>query len=284
VAQTVRRTIIPNKGRRKNRSAAAASRSKARASKRLFGGHRPRTKPRKNAGSHLVGLKLNKGRKPARKGARIMPSKKKTGAKHHHAAGHKTRKNKGRKSRRSTGLMRSNMRRRKNAGHSASFGRSGMGSAAINGIFVIAGALGTKLITQMALQANNTGWVGYGVSALVGAVLWFATEKTLHNPAASAGVIAGTVVQIIIRLINDYTPFGQYVSQLGMGDYQAQAFLTPQVLVDPYNSAQIQFPAALRAMMAGPGPAPSTAAKMSASAGVSGFDPLYSGGRSELYG
>jgi hypothetical protein len=277
VAQTVRRTIIPNKGRRKNKRAAAASRSKARASKRLFGGHRPRTKPN---GSHLVGLKLNKGRKPARKGAKsTMPKKKKSGT-HHHAGHETTRKNKGRKGHRSTGLMRSNMGHRKNAGRSGSFA---MGTTVINGIFVIAGALGTKLITQMVLSANNTGWVGYGVSALVGAVLWFATEKTLHNPAASAGIIAGTVVQIIIRMINDYTPFGQYVSQLGMGDYQAQAFLTPQVLVDPYNSAQIQFPAALRAMMAPPA-APSTAAKMSAAAGVSGLDPLYSGGRSELYG
>lgn len=284
MAQTVRRTIIPNKGRRKNKSAAAGRRSKAKASKRLFGGHRPRTKPRKKNPSHLVGLKLNKGRKPARKGAKSnMPSKKKSGTrKHHHRAGGKTRKNKGRRSgHRSTGLMRSNLRRRKNAGRSGSFA---MGNTVINGIFVIAGALGTKLITQMVLQANNTGWIGYGVSALVGAVLWFATDKTLHNPAASAGIIAGTVVQIIIRLINDYTPFGQYVSQLGMGDYQAQAFLTPQVLVDPYNSATIQFPAALRAMMAPPAAAPSTAAKMSNAAGVSGFDPLYSGGRSELYG
>jgi hypothetical protein len=281
VAQTVRRTIIPNKGRRKNKSAAAARRSKAKAAKRLFGGHRPRTKPRKKNPSHLVGLKLNKGRKPARKGAKSnMPSKKKSGAKkHHHHAGTKTKSNKGRKHR-SGGLMRSNMKRRRNAGRSGSFA---MGNTVINGIFVIAGALGTKLITQMVLQANNTGWIGYGVSALVGAVLWFATDKTLHNPAASAGIIAGTVVQIIIRLINDYTPFGQYVSQLGMGDYQAQAFLTPQVLVDPYNSAQIQFPAALRAMMAPPA-APSTAANMSKAAGVSGFDPLYSGGRSELYG
>jgi hypothetical protein len=210
-----------------------------------------------------------------------MPSKRKSGT-HHHAGHKRTRKNKGkRKGHRSTGLMRSNMgrRRRRNVGHASS--RFAMGNTVINGIFVIAGALGTKLITQMVLQANNTGWIGYGVSALVGAVLWFATDKTLHNPAASAGIIAGTVVQIIIRLINDYTPFGQYVSQLGMGDYQAQAFLTPQVLVDPYNSAQIQFPAALRAMMA---PAPSTAANMSKSAGVSGFDPLYSGARSELYG
>lgn len=211
-----------------------------------------------------------------------MPKKKKSGT--HHHAGHKTRTNKGKGKRRSSGLMRSNMGRRRNAGRARAGGHFAMGSTVINGIFVIAGALGTKLITQMVLQANNTGWIGYGVSALVGAVLWFATDKTLHNAAASAGIIAGTVVQIIIRLINDYTPFGQYVAQLGMGDYQAQAFLTPQVLVDPYNSAQIQFPAALRAMMAGPPAAPSTAASMSKAAGVSGFDPLYGGGRSELYG
>lgn len=282
MAQTVRRTIIPNKGRaaRKSKRAAAARHSKKKAAKRsLFGGHRPRTKPN---GSHLVGLKLNKGRKPARKGAKsTMPSKKKKTGTHHHA-GHKTKKNKGR-GHRSSGLMRSNMKRprRRNAGHAAS--RFAMGNTVINGIFVIAGALGTKLITQMVLSANNTGWIGYGVSALVGAVLWFATDKTLHNPAASAGIIAGTVVQIIIRLINDYTPFGQYVSQLGMGDYQAQAFLTPQVLVDPYNSAQIQFPAALRALMA-PVAAPSPAAAMNHGAGMSGFDPLYGTGRSELYG
>lgn len=156
-------------------------------------------------------------------------------------------------------------------------GSFGMGDYVINALFVAAGGLGTKLITQMVLQDKNTGVMGYGVNALTGAALWFLTDRGLKNKAASMGVISGTILQIIIRLINDYTPFGQYVSQLGVGDYQAQAFLTPQVLVDPVNSAQIRFPPAL---MAAAYPPP--AQTMPAQAGVSGFDPLY-GSRSDLY-
>jgi hypothetical protein len=151
-------------------------------------------------------------------------------------------------------------------------GMSGISDLAINGLFVIAGALGTKLLSQMILGANNTGFIGYGVSLLAGGVMWFATDRLLHNSAASAGVISGTIVQIIIRLLNDYTPFGQYVANLGMGDYQAQAFLTPQILVDPYRNATIKFPPSL-----GGGAPP--AQSMPAAVGVAGFDALY-GGRS----
>lgn len=109
-------------------------------------------------------------------------------------------------------------------------------------LFTIVGAVGSKLGTQMLLGSNNVGLIGYAGNAAVGGVLWFITEKFIHNKAAANGMISGTAVQIVIRLINDYTPFGQYVSNLGMGDYQAQAFVTPQVLVDPYNSAQISIP------------------------------------------
>jgi hypothetical protein len=156
----------------------------------------------------------------------------------------------------------------------------GMSDLVINSMFVIAGALGSKLIAQMVLGANNTGVMGYGVSLLAGTALWFATDKVLKNKAASTGIISGTIVQLIIRLLNDYTPFGTYVAQLGMGDYQAQAFLTPQILVDPYKNATIKFPAAL---MPAPAPsAPPPSKSMPAAVGVSGFDPLY-GGKS-IYG
>jgi hypothetical protein len=101
--------------------------------------------------------------------------------------------------------------------------------------------------------------------------LWFLADKVLKNRAAANGILAGTAVQIVLRLINDYTPFGQYVANLGMGDYQAQAFVTPQVLEDPYNSARIRIPAAWQ-------PAPAVAA---APAGM-GATALY-GGRSDLY-
>jgi len=132
------------------------------------------------------------------------------------------------------------MRRyRRNPGE---FGTGGVGALVTNAVFVIIGALGSKLGAQAILGSNNVGVMGYAGNAAVGGVLWFITEKLMKNRAASAGVISGTVVQILLRVINDYTPFGSYVSQLGMGDYQMQSFVTPQVLVDPWNNAAIRIP------------------------------------------
>lgn len=239
---------------------------------------------RKNAGSHIVGYTLaNSGRKRSKKMASKANRKRKNAGKgsHSHHAGYKSRK-------RNTG--RANMRKntgrrpryRRNAG---TFSGSGIGNIVTNAVFVIAGALGSKLLTQMVLGANNVGLIGYAGNAIVGGLMWFVTEKVMHNKTASAGVIAGTAVQIILRLINDYTPFGQYVSQLGMGDYQAQSFVTPQVLVDPYNSAQIRIPGAWLPPPPPPPPAKSVSGA-SAAAGVapagSGVGDLY-GGRSSLY-
>jgi hypothetical protein len=111
-----------------------------------------------------------------------------------------------------------------------------------NAVFVLVGALGSKLGAQLILGQSNTGWFGYAGNAAVGIGLWFLTEHVMKNKEAASGVIAGTMVEIILRIINDMTPFGSYTAQLGMGDYQMQSFVTPQVLVDPYNSAQIAIP------------------------------------------
>lgn len=121
-------------------------------------------------------------------------------------------------------------------------GMGGLGPLVTNAAFVIVGALGSKLGAQMILGDKNTGVLGYAGNAGVGVALWFLTEKVMKNRAASSGVIAGTLVQIILRILNDYTPFGSYVAQLGMGDYQMQSFVTPQILVDPWHSAEIAVP------------------------------------------
>ena len=246
---------------------------------------RPSHRRRENAGSHIVGYTLaNSGRKRSKKkmaAKKNRPRKNAGKGSHSHHAGYKTRKRA--KSRR--GGMRQNTGRRpryrRNAG---TFSGSGIGSIVTNAVFVIAGALGSKLLTQMVLGANNVGLIGYAGNAIVGGLMWFVTEKVMHNKTASAGVIAGTAVQIILRLINDYTPFGQYVSQLGMGDYQAQSFVTPQVLVDPYNSAQIRIPGAW--LPPPPPPPTKSVSGASAAAGVApagaGMGDLY-GGRSSLY-
>jgi hypothetical protein len=218
---------------------------------------------------NMATTKVRRNRKNAGKGSSYRPRRKRRlTTKPNHARRNTMRRNPARRYRRNAGT----------------FSTSGIGSIVTNAVFVIAGALGSKLLTQMVLGANNVGLIGYAGNAVSGAVLWFVTEKIMHDKTASAGVIAGTAVQIILRLINDYTPFGQYVSALGMGDYQAQSFVTPQVLVDPYNSAQIRIPGAW--LPPPPPPAPKSVTGSSAAAGVSssaaGMGDLY-GGRSALY-
>jgi hypothetical protein len=167
------------------------------------------------------------------------------------------------------------MNRRRNPG--AGMGR--ISSIAINAVFVIVGAVGSKLLAQMVLGSNNTGVVGYAANAIAGGAMWFVAEKVMHNQDAANGIIAGTAVEIILRLINDYTPFGSYVSGLGMGDYQAQAWLTPQVLVNPYANAEIQWPQGLLSAVT---PPPSVTMPASAGIAPAGMGDLY-GGKSGLY-
>jgi hypothetical protein len=131
-----------------------------------------------------------------------------------------------------------------------------IGDYTMNAVFVLIGGLGSKLGTQAVLGSNNVGLVGYAANAAVGGVLWFITRMVLKNKNAEAGVISGTILQILLRVINDYTPFGSYVNQLGMGDYQMQSFVTPQILVDPWNSAQIQIPPGWAPALPPPAPAP----------------------------
>lgn len=151
-------------------------------------------------------------------------------------------------------------------------GGRGFGSTLTNAVFVIAGALFSKLGAQIALGTNNTGPIGYFANAVAGAVLWFGTSKLMKNQAASDGVIAGTVVQVLLRVLNDYTPFGAYVANLGLGDYQMQSYVTPQVLVDPVNSAEISQPN-------GWGPA----AMLAPPAAASGVGGLYGNWSNGLY-
>lgn len=263
MAQTTRERIIANPGRRKmtpkqirffgsarQRAALKATRKRAKSQPR----HRPAS--RKNKGE-IIGYtypthRANTGRKgkknmakatrkhknkPRRSTAGYRPKKRKnTGvARRHHGYGHR-------------GPAHRPKRRRSNPG----MGLGNITGLAMNAVFVIAGAVGSKLLAQMVLGANNTGVVGYAGNAVAGGVLWFLAEKVLKNRNAAHGVIAGTAVQIVLRLINDYTPFGQYIANLGMGDYQAQSFVTPQVLVDPWNSAEISIPPAYRALAAPP--------------------------------
>lgn len=228
----------------------------------------PGTRSSKRNPGDILGFTLGN---PGRKAAKVAAKKaKKYNRSHSKARGSKrTRPNPsgGHRHRAPKHVAR---RYKRNTGGSA----SGVAPLVTNAVFVILGALGSKLGAQALLGTKNTGLLGYGANAGVGAGLWFLTEKVMKNRAASSGVIAGTIVQILLRAINDYTPFGQYVASLGMGDYQMQSFVTPQVLVDPTNSAEVRIPDGWAPRMLPPAPMPVTA-------GMSGTS-IY--GASGIYG
>lgn len=160
-------------------------------------------------------------------------------------------------------------------------GMGGLGPLVTTSAFALVGAAASKILPQVLLGANNTGWMGYAANAGAGFLLWMLAEKVLRNRNAATGIAIGTAVQIMDRIINDMTPFGAYLSGAGFGDYQAQAFVTPQRLQDPYNRAEIQIPGAWRPA---PLPPPASPSRAAAAVGVSGYGggSLY-GGHSSLY-
>jgi hypothetical protein len=115
-------------------------------------------------------------------------------------------------------------------------------------VFLVAGGagfIGSKMLTQMVMQANNTGVAGYLGNAVATAALAAAAHmlRGFVGKGAAPAVLAGGVLQIIWRIATDNTQLGSVLSNAGMGDYQMQAFVTPQRLQDPLNSAAIEIPA-----------------------------------------
>lgn len=109
-------------------------------------------------------------------------------------------------------------------------------------LYMIGGGVGSKLGAQMVLGSNNTGVVGYAANLAVGAVLAYGAKSVMRNAKAARDIFKGAILQVVLRAITDYTPFGSYTSQLGMGDYMASNWVTPQRYVDGLNSAQVQIP------------------------------------------
>ena len=144
---------------------------------------------------------------------------------------------------------------------------TGWGAQITSALYIIAGAVGSKLAAQAVLGTNNTGFMGYGANLAAGGILAWIAKGVLKNAQAAREVFAGSVVQVVLRLIADYTPFGQYTAGLGMGDYLASNWVTPQRYVDALHSAQVQIPG---------GWAPTTVIQSAA-------PPVAAGGMSGLY-
>lgn len=100
------------------------------------------------------------------------------------------------------------------------------------GVGVIGGGVGTRLIPQF-LGSTNTGAVGYGLNAITALALSWATHAFTKDAVLTASVAAGGFAALILRMVNDLTPYGSALSLSGFGDYMVSNWVTPQRIVDP---------------------------------------------------
>lgn len=112
----------------------------------------------------------------------------------------------------------------------------------MTGLYTLGGLLGSKYAAQMVLGSSNTGVVGYAGNLVAGGLLAAGVNFGLKNKKGAQAVFVGSVIEVIVRLLNDYTPYGSYVSGLGMGDYLASNWVSPQRYTDALNSANVQIP------------------------------------------
>ena len=255
-----------------NRGRAFGSPSRRKSYKRKSPHHASRS----NAGGEILAYSLSTGNPGARKGKSMATRKRKSSYKRRPGSKRRsTRKNTGHAKRHYGGVS-----HRRNSGRRVARRRNvggvggSVGPLITTGTFAIVGALGSKLGAQLVLGASNTGVMGYGANVAAGVGLWFLADKVMKNRSAAHGILIGTVIQVILRALNDYTPFGSYVANLGMGDYQAQSYVAPQILMDPTYNADIRIPSGwgtgTPAIAAPPMPGPGR--------GMNGFSPYDIGG------
>lgn len=236
--------------------------------------HRRRTAERSNPGE-ILSLTLGN---PAKRRKHVAATKR--NKRRHHATASNPRR---RHNRRRHNPVMHNRRRRHNVRHHRRSirrnpGGLNMPSLVTDGLFVVGGLVGSRLLTQMVLGTNNIGVMGYVGNAAAGAALATVAHMMTKNPRVTGAIVTGTAAGIVARLLQDYTPLGTYLTQAGFGDYAGGGAhgvglylpsnaVVPQRYVDAANSAQVQIPA---------GWAPTTVVQSSGAAvGVAG---LYDGG------
>lgn len=136
----------------------------------------------------------------------------------------------------------------------------GVTSMVTSAAYAIAGAVGSKYLTQMVLGASNTGYVGYAANLAAAFVGGKVVGMFTKNKQAENAVILGGVIMTLLRFLSDQTPLGAALSSAGLSDYEASTFLTPARYVDASKSAVVDIPTALRTTVAMTPAAPGSAA------------------------
>lgn len=205
---------------------------------------RRRTKPRKNTGGIIEMALANPAPKRRNKVARRKRRTNST-SRRRRASTHRRRRSnpvmaapRRHRRRRSSGVARKGRRRsiRRNPGS------GGLGNLVTSAAYAIAGAVGSKLLTQAVLGSSNTGVMGYGGNLVAAFALGKGIGMFTRNKQAQNAVILGGVIQTVLRIAIDKTPFGSRLQNIGMGDYQVQNYLSPQTVIDGLHSAAINPP------------------------------------------
>lgn len=215
--------------------------------------HKPRkSSARKNPGD-ILSLVLNPGgrkgknmaatrrrrKSSASSGGRVRRRRRSVANPHHRRRRRTMRSNPAprRRNRRNYGH-----RRRTNRRRNPGFSGGGFSHDIMQAVAAFGGFFGSKLATQLVMGAGNTGVAGYMGNAAATAALAIIAGVFPPTKKLVTMIVAGGAIQIISRVLSDNTAFGTLTSQLGVGDYQMQNFVTPQRLVDPLNSAAIEIP------------------------------------------
>jgi hypothetical protein len=131
----------------------------------------------------------------------------------------------------------------------------------MQGVWVLAGAVGTRTLTQVLLRDRNAGIMGYLGNAIGAHLMGLIVGRGLKNPAAGRLVTLGGYVGIAFRLLQDYTPVGRYVQlqlsgatglrgDIGMGFLEPTTFFVPLNPADGRGatSANMALPSAVTAL------------------------------------
>ncbi len=198
---------------------------------------------------------------PARKGKRKMAATKR---KRRHSSSHH-RRNAGTRHHQKTKMSHRRHHRR----------NPGMTGIIAEAIATGVGLFGSQFIAQTVLGSGNTGIMGYVANGIAGGLLAGAASMVRATKHLAPYIVVGTALEIIYRIIVDNSLLGQYSSQLGMGDYMASNWVTPQRLPNALHNAQVQIPAGWG------GAAPAVMQSAAAPAGAAGMG--WAGGEHSYY-
>jgi hypothetical protein len=134
---------------------------------------------------------------------------------------------------------------------------SGMTALVKKALYLIAGGVAARAITQMVLKDKNTGLMGYAGNAVAAVLAGWATSKVLKSKDAGAFVTLGGITAIVQRALTDYTPVGAYIntqmSGIGMRGDLGMAGIVPQTFFVPLQSGadmSTTMPGAIQALAA----------------------------------